>query len=63
MSKIKLNDGDTYIQVGRSGIWRLTEDYNGLWYLANRNSEGLYKTGSMSKDEIAEIIERCYRQI
>lgn len=51
-----LKDGDKWINKSSNKVYTLIEDYNGLWYLVNRE-EGLSKSLSVSGNKMMMLLE------
>lgn len=61
MTRVKMDDGATYMSNETGEVWTLNEDYNGLWYLDRRDEDNnYYKMLSCSTPAMIQILQLHY---
>ncbi len=60
---IWLNDGDEYRHRETGKVFTLNLDYNLLWYVSRRDSDGYTKSLSTTIPEIVKVLEEHYEKV
>lgn len=63
MIALKLRDGDLYENKVSGKVFKLREDYNGMWYLRTAGNGSVTKTFSMTYEETEGMLTRYFKKV